>query len=203
MTIAFVFPGQGSQQVGMMEGFAEHPAVRATFAEASEVLGDDLWALVQNGPADALNLTRNTQPVMLTAGVAVWRAWQAIAGASPVVRGRAQSRRVHGAGRSRCARISRRGAARAFSRRGDAGSGPAGGRRDGRGDRSRRRRGRRRVPRGGARRSGRAGQLQRAGTDRDRRTTGAPSSARSSLRRRAARSARCCCRYRRRFTARC
>lgn len=85
MTTAFVFPGQGSQQIGMMEGFADHPAVRATFAEASEVLGDDLWALVQNGPADALNLTRNTQPVMLTAGVAVWRAWKAIAGPLPVV----------------------------------------------------------------------------------------------------------------------
>ncbi|HET6802830.1 MAG: ACP S-malonyltransferase [Betaproteobacteria bacterium] len=83
MTIAFVFPGQGSQQVGMMEGFADHPAVRSTFAEASEVLGDDLWRLVQQGPADALNLTRNTQPVMLTAGVAVWRAWQAQGGATP------------------------------------------------------------------------------------------------------------------------
>jgi [acyl-carrier-protein] S-malonyltransferase len=83
MTVAFVFPGQGSQQVGMMEGFAGHPAVRSTFAEASEVLGDDLWRLVQQGPADALNLTRNTQPVMLTAGVAVWRAWQAQGGAAP------------------------------------------------------------------------------------------------------------------------
>ena len=83
MSVAFVFPGQGSQQVGMMEGFADHPAVRSTFAEASEILGDDLWRLVQQGPADALNLTRNTQPVMLTAGVAVWRAWQAQGGASP------------------------------------------------------------------------------------------------------------------------
>ena len=80
MTIAFVFPGQGSQQIGMMEGFADHPAVRATFAEASEALGDDLWTLVEKGPADALNLTRNTQPVMLAAGVAVWRAWQAAGG---------------------------------------------------------------------------------------------------------------------------
>ena len=83
MSVAFVFPGQGSQQVGMMEGFADHPAVRATFAEASEILGDDLWRLVQQGPADALNLTRNTQPVMLTAGVAVWRAWQAQGGTAP------------------------------------------------------------------------------------------------------------------------
>jgi [acyl-carrier-protein] S-malonyltransferase len=83
MTIAAVFPGQGSQQVGMMEGFADHPAVRATFAEASETLGEDLWQLVHEGPAETLNLTRNTQPVMLTAGVAVWRAWQALDGPSP------------------------------------------------------------------------------------------------------------------------
>ena len=83
MSVAFVFPGQGSQQIGMMEGFADDAAVRATFAEASEVLGDDLWQLVEHGPADALNLTRNTQPVMLTAGVAVWRAWQASGGPRP------------------------------------------------------------------------------------------------------------------------
>lgn len=83
MSVAFVFPGQGSQQVGMMEGFADHPSVRATFAEASEALGDDLWRLVQQGPADALNLTRNTQPVMLAAGVAVWRAWRAADGPLP------------------------------------------------------------------------------------------------------------------------
>jgi len=83
MTVAFVFPGQGSQQVGMMEGFAEHPVVRETFAEASGLLGDDLWTLVQQGPAEGLNLTRNTQPVMLAAGVAVWRAWRAAGGALP------------------------------------------------------------------------------------------------------------------------
>jgi [acyl-carrier-protein] S-malonyltransferase len=83
MSFAFVFPGQGSQQIGMMDGFAEDPAVRATFAEASEILGDDLWRLVQQGPAEALNLTRNTQPLMLTAGVAVWRAWQAASGPLP------------------------------------------------------------------------------------------------------------------------
>jgi len=83
MSIAFVFPGQGSQQVGMMDGFGDHPEVQATFAEASDVLGEDLWALVQQGPTEALNLTRNTQPVMLAAGVAVWRAWNAAGGAAP------------------------------------------------------------------------------------------------------------------------
>ena len=83
MTIAFVFPGQGSQQVGMMEAFADDSIVRATFAEASETLGDDLWQLAQQGPAETLNLTRNTQPLMLAAGVAVWRAWQAAGGPMP------------------------------------------------------------------------------------------------------------------------
>ena len=83
MSVAFVFPGQGSQQIGMMSGFAGHRAVRDTFAEASEALGEDLWKLVDEGPADALGLTRNTQPVMLTAGVAVWRAWQAANGRAP------------------------------------------------------------------------------------------------------------------------
>lgn len=83
MSTAFVFPGQGSQQIGMMDGFADHPAVRATFDEASDALGEDLWQLAQQGPADALNLTRNTQPLMLAAGVATWRAWQAAGGATP------------------------------------------------------------------------------------------------------------------------
>jgi [acyl-carrier-protein] S-malonyltransferase len=85
MKLAFVFPGQGSQSVGMMSGFAQHPVVRETFAEASEALGEDLWALVEQGPAEALALTTNTQPVMLTAGVAAWRAWQASGGPQPVV----------------------------------------------------------------------------------------------------------------------
>jgi [acyl-carrier-protein] S-malonyltransferase len=83
MSSAFVFPGQGSQQVGMLDAFGDHPVVQAAFGEASQALGDDLWALVHEGPAEALNLTRNTQPVMLTAGVAVWRAWQAAGGARP------------------------------------------------------------------------------------------------------------------------
>ena len=82
MTLAIVFPGQGSQAIGMMDGFAEHPVVRETFAEASAALGDDLWTLVAEGPAEALNLTTNTQPVMLTAGVAVYRAWIASGGAA-------------------------------------------------------------------------------------------------------------------------
>jgi [acyl-carrier-protein] S-malonyltransferase len=85
MSIAFVFPGQGSQSIGMMAGFEDHPMVRATFDEASAVLGEDLWALVTDGPDEALNQTVNTQPVMLTAGVAVWRAWQAAAGATPAI----------------------------------------------------------------------------------------------------------------------
>lgn len=83
MSFAFVFPGQGSQQPGMMSGYAGHPEVHATFAEASDTLGDDLWAMVENGPAEELNLTRNTQPVMLAAGIAVWRAWCADGGALP------------------------------------------------------------------------------------------------------------------------
>ncbi|HVF65678.1 MAG TPA: ACP S-malonyltransferase [Casimicrobiaceae bacterium] len=85
MKLAFVFPGQGSQSVGMMKGFDGHAAVRSTFDEASRVLDQDLWTLVAEGPQDGLDLTVNTQPVMLTAAVAVWRAWQAIGGRSPVV----------------------------------------------------------------------------------------------------------------------
>ena len=85
MRLAFVFPGQGSQSVGMMKSFDDHPGVRETFDEASGVLGADLWALVTQGPQEALDLTVNTQPVMLSAGVAVWRAWQAAGGALPEV----------------------------------------------------------------------------------------------------------------------
>lgn len=74
--LALVFPGQGSQSVGMLQELAAaHSIVRDTFAEASEALGYDLWALVQDGPADDLNRTDRTQPAMLTAGVAVWRVW--------------------------------------------------------------------------------------------------------------------------------
>lgn len=86
MSLAFVFPGQGSQSVGMLaELAAAHPLVRDTFAEASTVLGYDLWQLTQGGPADELNQTHITQPAMLTAGVAAWRVWQQKGGAQPAV----------------------------------------------------------------------------------------------------------------------
>jgi [acyl-carrier-protein] S-malonyltransferase len=85
-TLAMVFPGQGSQAVGMLSDLAlSSPQVGETFAEASEVLGYDLRELVQQGPAEVLNQTGHTQPAMLAAGVAVWRAWQARGGARPVV----------------------------------------------------------------------------------------------------------------------
>lgn len=83
MSIAFVFPGQGSQQVGMMDGYADDRIVRETFDEASAILGEDVWQLAAEGPAEAQNLTRNTQPLLLTASVAIWRAWQAAGGAAP------------------------------------------------------------------------------------------------------------------------
>ncbi|HVN43447.1 MAG TPA: ACP S-malonyltransferase [Steroidobacteraceae bacterium] len=85
MSLAFVFPGQGSQSVGMLaELGAAEPVVRETFAEASEVLGYDLWALCQSGPESDLGVTYRTQPAMLAAGVATWRAWLAHGGARPV-----------------------------------------------------------------------------------------------------------------------
>jgi len=85
MKLAFVFPGQGSQSVGMMQGWADRADVRNTFTEASDALGQDVWALVTDGPADQLNQTINTQPAMLAADVAAWRVWQAAGGATPVL----------------------------------------------------------------------------------------------------------------------
>ena len=82
---AFVFPGQGSQSRGMMNGYADYAAVRDTFAEASEVLQQDLWQLVADGSDADLNATVNTQPIMLAAGVAVYRAWQGQGGAAPAL----------------------------------------------------------------------------------------------------------------------
>jgi [acyl-carrier-protein] S-malonyltransferase len=85
MSLAFVFPGQGSQSIGMMNGWAESVVVKATFDEASSILGQDLWAMINEGPAEELNATVNTQPVMLAAGVAAWRAYLANGGQMPAV----------------------------------------------------------------------------------------------------------------------
>lgn len=83
---AIVFPGQGSQTVGMLADLAEQfDVVKQTFAEASDALGYDLWALVQDGPVEDLNQTQRTQPALLTASVAIWRVWQQQGGAQPVV----------------------------------------------------------------------------------------------------------------------
>ena len=84
MSFAAVFPGQGSQSIGMLGTLApEHPEVQKTFAEASEALGYDLWTLSQQGPEEKLNQTEFTQPALLAANVAVWRAWLAAGGAPP------------------------------------------------------------------------------------------------------------------------
>jgi len=80
---AFVFPGQGSQSVGMLDAWGDHPAVVATLAEASAALGEDIGALIRTGPKDQLDLTTNTQPVMLTAAIACYRAWLADTGLEP------------------------------------------------------------------------------------------------------------------------
>jgi [acyl-carrier-protein] S-malonyltransferase len=83
MKFAFLFPGQGSQSIAMMQGFADLSVVHDTFVEASDILGQDLWAMVNDGPVELLNATVNTQPVMLAAGVATYRAWLALGGRVP------------------------------------------------------------------------------------------------------------------------
>ncbi|RZF29505.1 [acyl-carrier-protein] S-malonyltransferase [Paraburkholderia sp. UYCP14C] len=85
MKFAFVFPGQGSQAVGMLNGFADHAIVRETVQEASDALNQDLGKLIAEGPAEDLNLTTNTQPVMLTAAYAIYRAWQQAGGPAPAI----------------------------------------------------------------------------------------------------------------------
>jgi len=82
-TFAFVFPGQGSQSVGMLDAWGDHPVVAETLREASDALGEDVAKLIHEGPKEALALTTNTQPVMLVAGVAAWRVWRAEGGALP------------------------------------------------------------------------------------------------------------------------
>lgn len=85
MTFALVFPGQGSQSLGMMNAYGDSAVVRKTFDEASAALGRDLWQLASEGPAEALNQTVNTQPLMMTAGVAVYRLWQEKGGPTPAM----------------------------------------------------------------------------------------------------------------------
>jgi [acyl-carrier-protein] S-malonyltransferase len=85
MTFALIFPGQGSQSVAMMDAYGDLPVIRSTFAEASAALGEDLWQMVSEGPAERLALTVNTQPLMLTAGVAVYRAWRKAGGPAPAL----------------------------------------------------------------------------------------------------------------------
>ena len=82
---AFVFPGQGSQSVGMLDAWGDHPAVAATLEEASAALGEDVGRLIKEGPKETLALTTNTQPVMLVAGIAAYRAWRAEGGVEPAV----------------------------------------------------------------------------------------------------------------------
>ncbi len=83
MKTAFIFPGQGSQSIGMMKGYTDSPLMRKTFSEAADILKQDLWALVNEGSAEDLNSTLNTQPIMLTAGIAVYRAWESLGGKKP------------------------------------------------------------------------------------------------------------------------
>jgi [acyl-carrier-protein] S-malonyltransferase len=85
MKFALVFPGQGSQSLGMMHAYGDSPVIRQTFDEASAALGRDLWRLVAEGPAEALNQTVNTQPLMLTAGIAVFRLWLQNGGRAPAM----------------------------------------------------------------------------------------------------------------------
>lgn len=85
MKTAFLFPGQGSQSVGMMNGLAQHPEVKQTFDEASAALGEDLWKLVMEGPAEILNQTTYTQPAMLAADIATWRVYLGQSGVMPAV----------------------------------------------------------------------------------------------------------------------
>ena len=84
-TVAFVFPGQGSQSVGMLDAWGDHPVVAQTLAEASDAMGEDMGKLIHEGPKEALALTTNTQPVMLVAAVAAYRVWLAEGGAAPAV----------------------------------------------------------------------------------------------------------------------
>jgi [acyl-carrier-protein] S-malonyltransferase len=83
--IAMVFPGQGSQSIGMLSGYGDVPVIRETLAEASDILGQDVGKLIAEGPAEDLDSTANTQPIMVTVGICVWRAWRNSGGVDPIV----------------------------------------------------------------------------------------------------------------------
>ncbi|MBT8113989.1 MAG: acyltransferase domain-containing protein, partial [Arenicella sp.] len=86
MPISIVFPGQGSQSLGMMGELAAHyPSVEKLFIEASDILGVDLWTMTQQGPIETLSQTENTQPALLTAGVAAWQVWRQAGGLQPAI----------------------------------------------------------------------------------------------------------------------
>ena len=124
MNFAFVFPGQGSQSVGMMAAYGDSAVIRDTFAEASAALGEDLWQMVADGPAELLAQTVNTQPLMLTAGVAVYREWIARGGAAPSLVAGHSLGEYFRAGRCRCAGFPGGRQAGAPARPGHAGSRP-------------------------------------------------------------------------------
>ena len=98
---AFVFPGQGSQSVGMLDGWGAHPLVQEVVKEASEALGEDIGLLIKDGPKEALALTTNTQPVMLVAGVAAYRVWMAEVGIAPQALAGHSGTELRGAGDQR------------------------------------------------------------------------------------------------------
>ena len=166
-SFAFVFPGQGSQSVGMLDAWGDNAAVRQTLEEASAALNVDMARLIHDGPKDELDLTTNTQPVMLTAGIACYRAWLAETQAAPsVVAGHSlgEYSALVAAG---ALRLGRRVAAGALSRPGDAGSGAGRRRRDGGDPRARCRVGARRL-RAAARETGEVGRRRRTSTIRSR-----------------------------------
>ena len=144
---AFVFPGQGSQSVGMLDAWGDHPAVRDTLAEASDALGEDIGRLIASGPKEQLDLTTNTQPVMLTAGIACLRAWLADTGLRADGGGRTLTWRIQRARGRWLVVAGRRVAAGEAARPCHAGGGTGGCRCNGGDPRTRRRRGARRLHR--------------------------------------------------------
>ena len=173
MSLAFVFPGQGSQSVGMLSALARiSPTVEQTFAEASEVLGYDLWKRCQEGPEEALNATECTQPAMLTAGVATYRLWRERGGAVPGIMAGHSLGEFSALVAAGCVDFKAAVDLVKFRAAGHAGRGAAGRGRDGRHPRARGYGCRSGLHRGCAGRGGRGGQLQCAGTGGDCRNGG-------------------------------